>query len=187
MSERIPGGFQAVYPVLRAGEESGKMRRGHFVAGLGAAQFARAGAVDRMRDLGSREPDGGALVLAATDPANVYGAAVPWPVTTTASLGGSAGHRPGRKAGALVVLVAGRLVLYVERGGRTLLTFTDDHAELLSATKALADAVRTGLLGRIDVEKADGSFVLDSRAQLLASALEEAGFRPSPRGLRLRS
>jgi ATP-dependent Lhr-like helicase len=273
-AERIPGGFSAVYPVLRAMEEAGRARRGYFVEGLGAAQFAIPGAVDRMRalaqplsggddpltsitrgrpvpygeagyraagygaaDYGGRaagrdgaasdigeiweyerdlapgaegasgsgaangraekgdtangrdgqhdQPGHGArraqvIVLAAADPANAYGASLPWPTRPDETPGG---HRPGRKAGALVVLADGELVLYVERGGRTFLSWTDDPEQLAPAAAALAAAVRAGALGRLTVERADGGGVYDSP---LAKALEEAGFRPTPKGLRLR-
>jgi ATP-dependent Lhr-like helicase len=187
-AERVPGGFGALYPVLRAMEEAGVCRRGYFVEGLGAAQFALPGAVDRMRALAQPPPDDreGAnapvvVVLAATDPANAYGAALPWPARPGETPGS---HRPGRKAGALVVLSGGQLVLYVERGGKTLLSWTSDPAALAPAAAALADAVHAGALGRLTVERADGAGVYDSP---LAQALEEAGFRPTPRGLRLRS
>jgi ATP-dependent Lhr-like helicase len=120
------------------------------------------------------------VVLAAADPASAYGAALPWPPRPDETPGG---HRPGRKAGALVILVAGQLVLYVERGGKTLLSWTSDPALLGPATAALAGAVRAGALGRLTVERADGGAVYDSP---LAQALETAGFRPTPRGLRLR-
>jgi ATP-dependent Lhr-like helicase len=202
MAERAPGGFAAVYTVLKAFEEAGRVRRGYFVEGLGAAQFAAPGAVDRMRALAAvqapeaeptwtapipggwdlapqrkRRDDARAVVLAATDPANPYGAALPWPAT-------DGGHRPGRKAGALVVLVDGVLVLYVERGGKTLLSFHEDDVTLAPAVDALALAVRDGALGRLTVTKADGEPALTSP---LGLALEAAGFRPTPRGLRLRA
>ncbi|GAA4062629.1 Lhr family helicase [Actinomadura miaoliensis] len=191
-AERAPGGFAGVYPVLRAFEESGRCRRGYFVEGLGAAQFALPGAVDRLRALRPREPadpwetpvrrdDDRALVLAAADPANPYGAALPWPERDDEV---ASGHKPGRKAGALVVLVEGRLVLYVERGGRTLLTWSDDPRVLQPAVDALALAVREGALGKLTVERADGESIGRSP---LAAALEAAGFHPTPRGLRLRS
>jgi ATP-dependent helicase Lhr and Lhr-like helicase len=179
-SERLAGGFGSLYPVLRAMEETGQCRRGYFVEGLGAAQFALPGAVDRMRamaDSGTAPP---VIVLAAADPANAYGAALPWPPRPDETQGG---HRPGRKAGALVILVAGQLVLYVERGGKTLLSWTAEPALLEPATTALASAVRAGALGKLTVERADGGAVYDSP---LAQALELAGFRPTPRGLRLR-
>jgi ATP-dependent Lhr-like helicase len=182
VAEGVTGGFAAVYRVLAALEERGAARRGYFVEGLGAAQFAVPGAVDRLRALADehrRTPS--TLVLAATDPASPYGAALPWPERVVAQEG--AGHRPGRKAGALVVLVAGELTLYVERGGRTLLSFVDDGEALAAAAKALADAVHTGALGALSVERADGETVFTSP---LRDALTAAGFRASPKGLRLR-
>jgi ATP-dependent Lhr-like helicase len=215
-AERIPGGFAAVYPVLRAMEETGQCRRGYFVEGLGGAQFALPGAVDRMRALagdavaataagmatGTAPPDAGdgfpadfdrpgqpgrpadaprAVVLAAADPAQPYGAALPWPTRPEET---ASSHRPGRKAGAVVVLFAGALVLYVERGGKTLLSWTEDPAALEPGAQALAGAVREGALGRITVEKADGGMVAYDSP--LTRALESAGFRHTPRGLRLR-
>jgi ATP-dependent Lhr-like helicase len=120
------------------------------------------------------------MVLPATDPANAYGAALPWPDRPG---DGASGHRPGRKAGALVVLADGELILYVERGGKTLLSWTSEPELLEPASAALAAAVRAGALGRLTVERADGAEVYDSP---LAAALAAAGFRPTPRGLRLR-
>jgi ATP-dependent Lhr-like helicase len=202
-SERVPGGFAGVYKVLAAFEDSGRCRRGYFVGSLGAAQFGVPGAVDRLRTF-SREVgemgDGGevgrgAVALAATDPANPYGAALPWPerVAADASNGaggvtGTTGHRPGRKAGSLVVMVDGDLAVYVERGGRTLLTFTDDVDALTPAMAALATATRQGALGRLTVERADGENILavGDRPTVLRQALEDAGFLATPRGLRLR-
>ncbi|MEH1028912.1 ATP-dependent helicase [Micromonospora profundi] len=191
LAEQVVGGFAAVYPVLSALEERGVARRGYFVEGLGAAQFAVPGAVDRLRALaepadGARGRNGPTMVLAATDPANPYGAALPWPERVVDAGDGSApttGHRAGRKAGALVVTVGGDLVLYVERGGRTLLSFTDDADTLAAAGKALADAVHSGALGAISVERADGEAV---HSAPLRDALTAAGFRVTPRGLRLR-
>src|SRR6266516_2182446 len=168
VAERIPGGFAGVYAVLKAMEESGRCRRGYFVDGLGGAQFAVPGAVDRMRALegpAERDPHPQTLVLAAADPANPYGAALAWPdraVGADGNLADRPGHRPGRKAGAVVVLVDGALVLYVERGGRTLLTFDDHPDHLRRAADALALAVRDGALGRMAVERADGETVFDS-------------------------
>jgi ATP-dependent Lhr-like helicase len=191
-AEGVEGGFAAVYRVLSAAEDSGRVRRGYFVESLGAAQFATTGAVDRLR-AGTRAPGGDpatavpALVLAACDPANAYGAALPWPPRPSSDPAADArkGHQPGRKAGALVVLVDGDLVLYLERGGRTLLSWSEDPALLQSATDALALAVREGALGRITVERADGGAVLGSDHPL-AQALGAAGFHATPRGLRLR-
>ncbi|MQA04065.1 MAG: ATP-dependent helicase [Streptosporangiales bacterium] len=247
-AERVPGGFAAVYRVLKAFEETGKCRRGYFVEGLGAAQFATPGAVDRLRlgaepaapgdapcpgaplgavdGLGteptapgddlrpnttpgppgdgpwhgtpgapgdaarpgtpSSAPRGtagdrrAAVTLPATDPANPYGAALPWPERP----GDVGSHRPGRKAGALVVLLDGQLVLYVERGGRTLLSWTDDPEVLQPAVDALALAVRDGHLGKLSVERADGESI---RGTPLADALRAAGFHATPKGLRLRA
>jgi ATP-dependent helicase Lhr and Lhr-like helicase len=208
-AEGTSGGFGAVYPVLKALEDSGRCRRGYFVEGLGGAQFALPGAVNRMRSAasgsyrrgaGADSPDAppSALVLAAADPANPYGAALPWPArdpaprntgrpdTATAQpipTEASAGHRPGRKAGALVVLVDGELVIYVERGGRTLLSWTEDAERLQPAVEALADAVRAGGLGRLTGRARRRCRRTDVP---LGAALEGAGFRPTPRGLRLR-
>ena len=122
-----------------------------------------------------------AVVLAAADPAQPYGAALSWPARPEEA---ATAHRPGRKAGAVVVLFAGELVLYVERGGKTLLSWTEDPAALEPCAKALAGAVRDGALGRITVEKADGGMVVHDSP--LTRALESAGFRHTPRGLRLR-
>ncbi|HXF57916.1 MAG TPA: DEAD/DEAH box helicase [Actinomycetota bacterium] len=180
MAEHVSGGFAAVYPVLKAFEEAGRCRRGYFVEGLGGAQFALPGAVERLRSLAEPPREPVTLVLAATDPANPYGAALPWPAREEER----AGHRAGRKVGAVVVLVDGRLVLYVERGGRTLLTYSDHPEELRPAVEALALAVRDGALGRLAVERADGEAVFDTP---VARALAEVGFRQSPRGLRLRA
>jgi ATP-dependent Lhr-like helicase len=177
-SERIPGGFAAVYPILKEMEERGHCRRGYFVEGLGGAQFAEAGGVDRLRALVDPSGDESkTIVLAATDPANPYGAALTWPER-------DAGHRAGRKAGALVVLVDGRLVLYVEKGGRTLLSYSDDIADLQPGVDALALAAHDGMLGRLTVQKADGAAIEDTP---FAEALLNAGFRLTARGLRLRA
>jgi ATP-dependent Lhr-like helicase len=188
VSERQPGGFAAVYTVLSAFEDSGRCRRGYFVEGLGAAQFGTAGAIDRLRTFSEVESDvkPDAVCLAATDPANPYGAALPWPVST-GSTNGSSGHRPGRKAGALVVLVDGELTLYVERGGRTLLTWSDNSERLTPAAASLAQAARRGSLGRLTVERADGTQLLGSGSTPLRAALDAAGFVATPRGLRLRA
>ncbi|MEU4932375.1 ATP-dependent helicase [Streptomyces yokosukanensis] len=316
-AEGIEGGFSAVYRVLSAFEDSGQARRGYVVEGLGAAQFAMDGAVDRLRavanarergenlttaarpdgfpalgfppgptesafppgfpdaafpngfgmpdntphdhalpgafdgndgglahpgldgdftwpptdspsapgdhvsprDLadpfaspGHDGPRGGgagahgsrahrgygsgrsgapasdprAVVLAAADPANAYGAALAWPEPPT-----GAGHKPGRKAGSLVVLVEGELTLYMERGGKTLLAWPaapdtappDDH-RLRTAAEALAAAARAGSLGTVTVERINGAQALTSP---IGTVLEAAGFVATPRGLRLRA
>ncbi|WP_416393941.1 MULTISPECIES: DEAD/DEAH box helicase [unclassified Curtobacterium] len=212
--EGVRGGFAGVYRVLSRFEESGRARRGYFVEGLGAAQFATGPTVDRLRtyarDLDDDEradPDRAreALTLAATDPANPFGASLPWPsdsagpddaagsADSTADRSGAAadpapakttgrGHRPGRKAGALVTTVDGHLAVYVERGGKSVLTFTDDPADLAVAAASIAATVRTGLR-KLSVERVNGDFVLETP---LGSALREAGFTATPQGLRLR-
>ena len=309
-AEGVEGGFSATYRVLSVFEESGQARRGYVVEGLGAAQFAMDGAVDRLRAVsnardrgealprppagGTREgfppspfgsphaftapgdrasgddtplghtsdgfdspdghdwtaafdpsddaafgddfglprppsrdeyisprdfaspgaggprggssspygaydtygsgapnrrrtsPDSTAVVLAAADPANAYGAALPWPEPPT-----GAGHKPGRKAGSLVVLVDGELTLYMERGGKTLLawptapdTAADDDSRLQAAAEGLAAAARAGSLGTVTVERVNGTPALTSP---IGTLLEGAGFIATPRGLRLRA
>jgi len=177
--DELQGAFATLYPVLRAMEESGRLRRGYFIESLGAAQFGSIGAVDRLRGITnpSDTKGSGAVLLAAADPANPYGAALPWPAR-------EGGHRPGRKAGGVVVLVAGALVLYVERGGRSLLTFTDDPDALAAAATALANGAATGALGRLTVQRSDGAPAVEDSP--MTRALEAAGFSVTPRGLRLR-
>ncbi|MEU0742314.1 ATP-dependent helicase [Streptomyces sp. NPDC006134] len=281
-AEGVEGGFSAAYRVLSVFEESGQARRGYVVEGLGAAQFAMDGAVDRLRAVanardrgdtlpgpgftdgapgsyglpagspaedfgafdapltdspypldrltpgdyvsprdydapGAGGPRGGAprhamgapwgahahdrpghrpggrpapasraVVLAAADPANAYGAALAWPEPPA-----GAGHKPGRKAGSLVVLVDGELTLYMERGGKTLLAWPsapDEHAvddlRLHAAAQALAAAAREGSLGTVTVERVNGAAALTSP---FGALLEAAGFIATPRGLRLRA
>ncbi|MFD6324238.1 ATP-dependent helicase [Streptomyces sp. NPDC058442] len=260
-AEGVEGGFSAVYRVLSAFEETGQARRGYVVEGLGAAQFAMDGAVDRLRAAanarergeplpgpgrdgpdatdwngpgrggsglldgdpapsalhgfappadGSRDPAPGlrqhggrpsydpfagrrtgpdpalrTVVLAAADPANAYGAALGWPEPPT-----GVGHKPGRKAGSLVVLVDGELTLYVERGGKTVLAWPADpdgepadDPRLPAAAEALATAARAGSLGTVTVERLNSVPALTSP---LGALLEAAGFVATPRGLRLR-
>ncbi|MFE4658061.1 DEAD/DEAH box helicase [Streptomyces hydrogenans] len=186
-AEGVEGGFSAVYRILSAFEDSGQARRGYVVEGLGAAQFAMDGAVDRLRaaatarDRGAEASTGPrAVVLAAADPANAYGAALPWPEPPA-----DAGHKPGRKAGALVVLVDGELTLYVERGGKSVLSWPTepDAPALTAAADALAEAARAGALGTVTIERLNGATALTSP---LARPLEAAGFVATPRGLRLR-
>ena len=186
-SEEVPGGFAAVYKVLATMEDSGACRRGYFVEGLGAAQFAAGSTVDRLRavddtvddtDWPSGTDDPVVRVLAATDPANPYGAALPWPERTE-------GHRPGRKAGALVVLVDGLLVMFVERGGRTVLVFDGVGAAdgPARAAAALVERVRSGAVGALTVTAINGEGVHSSPHAALFAA---AGFGITPKGLRIR-
>ncbi|EFC80355.1 DEAD/H associated domain protein [Parafrankia sp. EUN1f] len=172
---------------VAGGGMAGGGMAGGGMAGAGAGHVASArlagGAGFGMPRPG--QADARAVVLAAADPANPYGAALPWPPRPAAAgEGEGSGHRAGRKAGAVVVIVDGELVLYVERGGRTLLSWSDTAALLGPAVEALAQAVRAGALGRLTVEKADGVAVVGSG---LGVALEAAGFHPTPRGLRLRA
>ena len=181
--EGVPGGFATLYKVLTAFEEAGRCQRGYFVESLGGAQFALASTVDRLRGyldgVDPRQPDYHAVVLAATDPANPYGAALPWPETD-----GSA--RPGRKAGALVVLVDGALTWFLERGGRSVLTFTDDPAAHRVAAGALAEVVAERRVDGMSIERIDGAAVLALHDSPVPAALADAGFGRTPRGLRLR-
>ncbi|WP_338072909.1 ATP-dependent helicase [Aeromicrobium phoceense] len=178
-AEQTPGGFAAAYRVLREMEQNGTALRGYFVDSLGAAQFAAPGVVDRLRSFvrDSDEPaEAPAVTLAATDPANPFGAALPWPDR------GSDGHRPARKAGSLVVVHDGRPVVYLERGGRSALTFTDDATALAAAAASLVQTVRRGRLGRVTVQTADGEPVASTP---LGEALAAAGFEAHLKGLRL--
>ena len=182
--ETLVGGFSTVYRVLSSAEENGQVRRGYFVEGLGAAQFALPDAVEALRGAAREISDAPALLLAATDPANPYGAALPWPEPVALTEERS-GHRPGRKIGASVVLVRGVPVLYLERGAKTLLSFTSDETALAAAAAELARHARAGTLGRFTVSKADGGSALSYRSSL-TDALTTAGFIATPRGLRLR-
>jgi ATP-dependent Lhr-like helicase len=194
-AEGIPGGFAMLYKVLGAFEDAGRCQRGYFVESLGGAQFAVASTVDRLRSyLDGVDPerrDYRAVVLAAADPANPYGAALPWP-TKRQSDGAESdtAHRPGRKAGALVVLVDGELAWFLERGGRTVLSFTDDPEAHHAAAAAVADLVSAGRVESILVERIDSAPVLEPGASservAIATALTDAGFARTPRGLRLR-
>jgi ATP-dependent Lhr-like helicase len=173
LAEGTPGGYAAVYGVLRAMEEAGTVRRGYFVDGLGAAQFALPGAVERLRDLRAPDRHDDAVTLAAADPAQPFGAALPWP--------DSAG-RPARATGAYVILVAGRPAAYLERGTRTLVTF--DDAEPDRWVDPLVSLVKDGRVRAIQLQRIDGIAVHDSPS---ADALRAAGFADGYRGLTLRS
>jgi ATP-dependent Lhr-like helicase len=185
MAENILGGFGLMYKVLARLEEAGRCRRGYFIEHLGAAQFAVPATVDRLRsyaeDTQLHKPEPAALALAATDPANPYGAALPWPAL---NIEAGTGHRPGRKAGALVVLVDGALVLYVERGGKTLLAFVEDPGILAAAGAALVGVVTRGAVDKLIMEKVNGHGILDTP---VAAALAHAGAYSTPKGLRIRA
>jgi ATP-dependent helicase Lhr and Lhr-like helicase len=182
-SEGIDGGFSAVYPVLRALEEAGRIRRGYFVDGLGAAQFALAGAIERLRSVRESGRDAAERtihLLATADPANPYGAALPWPRR------GEDNRRPlQRVAGAYVVLVDGVAALYVDRGGGSLQTLpaSDDAETAETAARALGALVVDGRVRELVITRVDGEVVASSpfRERLLA-----AGFAAGYRGLVLR-
>ncbi|HEV3094175.1 MAG TPA: DEAD/DEAH box helicase [Solirubrobacteraceae bacterium] len=184
LAEGVQGGFSALYSSLAELETLGVCRRGYFVEGLGGAQFALPGAVERLRATrGEGAPR--ARVLAAVDPAQPYGAVLPWPRRE------QAGRRPARVAGAYVALVDAEPVLYLERGGRALLTLADDpqppageSSRLELALRALADAVRAGRIEAVLLERVDGAAAIGSS---LEPALVELGFRQGPRRLVLRA
>ncbi|TFC97780.1 MULTISPECIES: ATP-dependent helicase [Cryobacterium] len=193
MGEGVTGGFALAYRTLSGFEEVGRCRRGYFIEGLGAAQFATVGTIDRLRSFvaDGQHPQHAAVTLAATDPANPYGSVLPWP-----PLPEGTGHRPGRKAGALVVLVDGALVLYVERGGKTVLAFdppadparpggrpaTEPDAAVTAAAVSLARTVTAGRVAKIGVETVNGVFVIGTP---VGAALQASGFDVTPRGLKL--
>jgi len=182
LAEGVPGGFAALYPVLRALEETGRVRRGYFVAGLGGSQFAHPGALERLRALregalgADEEPQ--AAVLAATDPANPYGATLPWPK--------AAAGRLQRSAGAHVVLVDGALAAHLRPGEGEILTFLpgEEPARSHVAAGVARALARWSASGRAAVVwmSVDGEPVGRS---VLAGALKEAGFVPSGPGMRL--
>ncbi|WP_339619046.1 ATP-dependent helicase [uncultured Salinibacterium sp.] len=210
VSEGIRGGFALTYRVLSGFEETGRARRGYFIEGLGAAQFATGATVDRLRGF-TRDPDAApqllAITLAATDPANPYGAALGWPGLGGEDAGGDGAdaadpsdenldpapakpaadspkkHRPGRKAGAIIVMVDGHLALYLERGGKSLLAFDLEPAVVDAATRSLTSTLR-GTLPKLRIEKVNGDFAVGTP---VGKALVEAGFVATPQGLRLRA
>jgi ATP-dependent Lhr-like helicase len=175
-AEGVPGGYAPVYRELRKLETLGVCRRGYFVEGLGGAQFALPGAVERLREPLPEEGDR-ALVLAAADPAQAYGASLPWPKR--------AGGRASRVVGALVVTLGGTPALFVERGGRSITPLREPEDEWLRPALAalVAHARRTGVK-RLAVERFDGEPVTESDALEL---LGEAGFVVGPRRAVLRA
>ncbi|KAA1373617.1 ATP-dependent helicase [Aeromicrobium fastidiosum] len=183
MAEQTPGGFAAIYRVLRELEQSGSVLRGYYIETLGAAQFGAPATVDRMRAFvldDERPTDATAVTLAATDPANPYGAALAWPERPVDDAGTR--HRPARKAGSLVVMHDGHLVLYLERGGKKALVFDDDPARLTAAARSLVSLVRARRMSRLTIETVDARPVASSA---LGEALIEAGFEQTVKGLRL--
>lgn len=196
VAEQTPGGFAGVYRVLAAAEESGQVRRGYFIEGLGAAQFTSSATIDRLREIAERQEDQAqlnrtdelsqqlsrstpepnrTLALAALDPANAYGAALDWPSLEVT------GARPSRRAGALVIIDDGELLLFMERGGRSILIWTDDEQKQLRAAISLVQRLRAAKTPRIATERINGAPALEHP---LAAALRQAGFHSSPSGLR---
>jgi ATP-dependent Lhr-like helicase len=185
LAEGVKGGFAMLYDTFSKLETLGVCRRGYFIEGMGGAQFALPGAVERLR-AAPANPAGGprTAVLAAADPAQPYGAALPWPKHEGLE------RRPARVAGAYVVLVADEPLLYLERGGRGMVTLADRSRSepagredpVLLALRALADAVRGGRVPKLALERIDGSPAISS---LLAESLIELGFQPGPRRLTL--
>lgn len=228
--EDSAGGFSQLYRIYSAAEDRALVRRGYFIEGLGAAQFAAPATVDLLRStadslsipagpqsFGATQGFGASAyapqrtdtervygtftvtLLAATDPANPYGAALSWPAIPSFAHEGTVKHRPARKAGACVVLVDGAPVLYVERGAKTLLAFTTDPVLLEAAAPALARLVSTGGAEKISVEKVNdvellgthtlslsGGEVVEHPVEALRAALQAQGFYATVRGLSLR-
>ena len=177
LAEGVPGGFAGLYGELSNLETLGTARRGYFVEGLGGAQFALPAAIERLRSMRADEA-AGAQVLAATDPANPFGATLPWPKRDAES-----NRRPARVAGAYVVTLDAEPSLYVERGGKGLLPLREVEADWLrAALEALAEAVRRGRVPRLGIERFDGEPVVGSETGAL---LIELGFRQTPRRLTL--
>ena len=179
-SRNLPGGFSSVYPVLKAMEETGRIRRGYFVAGLGATQFASPGADDRLRskrDSPDTEPE--VHVMAATDPANAYGSAIRWPHCDS-------GPRPGRSSGARVVICDGELVGFLNKSTQQLITYISDAEPDRSRCR---DALVRALVGLVSattpvfLTQIDGEFACEHS---LADSLASAGFVPNHQGLLLR-
>ena len=176
LAEGVPGGFSALYPELSQLETLGVARRGYFVEGLGGAQFALPGAVERLRSQPTGEP--APVVLSAVDPAQPYGAALPWPERSSGD-----SRRPARTAGAHVVLSDGQPILYVERGGRGLQRLVGaDDPRIEPALVAVVEQVRAGRIKRLALEKIDGEPALGSP---LASLLVALGFQEGPRRMTL--
>ena len=187
LAEGLPGGFSAIYPELSRLETLGVARRGYFLEGLGGAQFALPGAVERLRSrvgAGASGSDADApLVLAAVDPAQPYGAALPWPKPAEGAEQSGSGRRPSRVGGAYVVLVGGDPIVYLERGGKGLQTLVPgSDARLTQALSALVAFARGGAIKRLALEKVDGESAMSSP---LAPALTALGFAEGPRRLTL--
>jgi len=202
--EMQAGGFGAIYPVLREMEEMGRIRRGHFVAGMSGAQLAVPGAVDRLRSLRALPDAPRAVFLAALDPAQPYGLQLPWPTVRKAA------GKPRRAVGAAIVLVDGTPCLFVDGGGERILTFEDPPSRgaeglaeanagavfaltslaappdasrrIVAALRALGASIERMGLKRLDVREVDGE---SARSSALAACFVEAGFRGGYRGFEM--
>lgn len=175
-NEPVLGGFAGLYPVFKAMEESGRIRRGHFVEGLGASQFAVPDAVERLRSLREESRNGAPVLLAASDPANPYGSVLPWPDCGTA-------RRPERVAGCCVVLQNGELLAWISQEERRLLVFREDKGEAALLVRTLADALRSGMLEPLVIGSVNG---MPAGAWPSVSVFHEHGFDVSTRGIVLR-
>jgi ATP-dependent Lhr-like helicase len=181
LAEGVPGGFSALHPELSQLETLGTARRGYFVEGLGGAQFALPGAVERLRS--ERADDPAPVVLSAVDPAQPYGAALRWPRQPHDAGAARKPAKTARLAGAHVVLIGGEPILYLERGGRSLQTLVrGDDARLEPALAALVERVRSGQIRRLALEKVDGQSALGSP---LTRRLVALGFQEGPRRMTL--
>jgi len=179
-AEDLPGGFSAIYPVLKGLEEGGKIRRGYFVAGLAATQFALPGAVDLLRSMRDEIEEPETLFLAATDPANPYGAALRWPETRT-------GRQLTRLVGASVILVDGQLACYLARGEQQIFVFLPEDEVArgrvgFAVARVLAELVDEGDRRALLITAVDGQNV---DPHPIASYLREAGFVSSAQGYHL--
>ncbi|MGO2046241.1 MAG: Lhr family helicase, partial [Brachybacterium tyrofermentans] len=198
--EDIPGSFAAVYRVLAVLEENGSCRRGYFVDGLGASQFAPVEAVDLLRDRdreaeAQQDPDAGSVgpspeastvVLAATDPANPYGAALPWPSFTIIPPEGTT-VRPARRAGALVLLADGHVAAVVDKGAKHLLWWADETVTTLVAEQLVRAIVEDSRLPQLRIERINGHPITSAPVAAIGKALVAAGCYRSPKSIRLRA
>ena len=203
--EDVPGSFAAVYRVLSVLEENGTCRRGYFVDGLGASQFAPVEAVDRLRD-GEREADAAqaaaiqytgeatsgpsadasTVALAATDPANPYGAALPWPELTIPPPEGKT-VRPARRAGALVLLTGGHVAAVVDKGAKHLLWWAGEPATAEIAAQLVRAIAEDARLPQLRIERINGHPIDAAPVRAIGAALVDAGCYRSPRSIRLRA
>jgi ATP-dependent Lhr-like helicase len=196
--ENLPGGFSAVYEVLKALEAQGRIRRGYFIAGLGGAQFAQPAAVELLRSLGANAPEKPEmLILAATDPANPWGSILRWPEPDSAAPDNAASL--SRSVGASVILRNGDLVAYLRRNNPALQVFLPPEDELAKPDRSAVARDLAAFLANYAQEllqnpetRHSGGLLIDAIAgrpaheHFLARFLREAGFYPSPRGFHVR-